>query len=298
MNVFFQKEELACEDYSQALVDLLDFKGQFDLCLDRSNWKFGQKHVNYLVLSWRICDELSLPLFMVDLNKAGNSNTNERLDLLERFGTIFGFNRIKSLIADREFIGQKWFVALHQKGIPFFMRIKENMLTPFGQDTLTVGRYFNHLNPKQNRKIYKTMYGLDVCLSGTCSKDNELVIVMTNQDLKASEILRIYKKRWSIEELFRKLKSSGFDLEKSHMTDPKRLVSLLIILGMATLVAYLAGKQVKIPFKQTVNYLLKSPFRQGLSQLRFYFAKSLKKTISWILKLLDAAKTVINKSDG
>jgi hypothetical protein len=36
----------------------------------------------------------------VDLDKVGNSNTGERLDLLEEFDEVFGFDRIKSLLAD------------------------------------------------------------------------------------------------------------------------------------------------------------------------------------------------------
>ena len=64
-------------------------------------------------------------MFM-ELDKAGNSNTAERLDLLEKFNKIFGFKRIKSLAADREFIGTKWFKELHKHNIPYFIRVKEN----------------------------------------------------------------------------------------------------------------------------------------------------------------------------
>ena len=45
----------------------------------------------------------------VELDKAGNSNTQERVDLLKNFDEVFGFLRIKSLMADRKFIGKKWF---------------------------------------------------------------------------------------------------------------------------------------------------------------------------------------------
>ena len=50
----------------------------------------------------------------VDLNKAGNSNTTERLDLLSKFNEVFGFHRVNSLMADREFIGVKWFNTLNK----------------------------------------------------------------------------------------------------------------------------------------------------------------------------------------
>jgi len=70
---------------------------------------------------------------------------------------------------------------------------------------------------------------------------------MTNQKLKASQILAQYRERWSIEELFRKLKTSGFHLENTHMKDSTRLVSLLIILGFGLLIAFLMGLDKPIP---------------------------------------------------
>jgi len=112
---------LCARAYGKAIVDLLGFKGKFDLCLDRTKWKFGTKNINYLVLSWRISKKISLPLLFVELDKAGNSNTTERLDLLKQFDEIFGFHRIKSLIADREFVGEKWFRALYQNKVPYFI---------------------------------------------------------------------------------------------------------------------------------------------------------------------------------
>jgi hypothetical protein len=198
LNVFFQ-EELSIKDYAKAIVDLIGFKGRFDLCLDRSNWKFGDKDTNYLVLSWRINKKISLPLMFVDLDKAGNSNTAERLDLLEVFNDVFGFHRIKSLMADREFIGKKWFKALNENKITYFIRIKENTLLPWGKDNpIQVKRLFQHLKWGQNRLVLKEMYGHSVYFAGTPSKPGELVIVMSNQDLKAKQILDKYRDRWSI----------------------------------------------------------------------------------------------------
>ncbi|PPE03310.1 hypothetical protein HCUR_01244 [Holospora curviuscula] len=91
------------------------------------------------------------------------------------------------------------------------------------------------------------MYGHMVCFAGLRKEDGALLIVMSNQNVTAKAILDTYKNRWSIEELFRKLKSSGFNWEGTHMKHDKRLVTLLIILGMATLGAYLSGLGTTIP---------------------------------------------------
>ena len=111
------------------------------------------------MLSWRINKELSFLLMFVDLDKVGNSNTGERLDLLEKFDEVFGFDRIKSLLADREFIGKEWFFVLCQSRTPFFIRMKENIRVPYGDKPLSVKHLFSHLRQGKSRLIEKEMYG-------------------------------------------------------------------------------------------------------------------------------------------
>ena len=230
----------------------------------------------------------------MDLDKAGNSNTTERLDLLEEFNEVFGFHRIKSLMADREFVGKKWFKALQKNKIPYFIRVKENTLLPWGKDkSIHVKNLFQHLTGRNNRLVEKEMYGHTVYFAGTPSKTGELVIVMTNQRLKATQILDKYRERWSIEELFRKLKTSGFHWENTHMKQSYRLISLLIILGFALLIACLMGQGNKIPWKKTLGCPLYSVFKQGLINFQFLVARSLTEAIEAILNLLERAQNVI-----
>lgn len=278
---------MSIEEYAQAIVDLIGRKGQFDLCLDRTNWQYGEKNINYLVLSWRITKDLSVPLMFVELNKAGNSNTKERIDLLEKFDKVFGFHRIQSLMADREFVGEKWFKMLNKNNIPYYIRIKENTLLPWGVEPIPAKNLFGYLNQKQTRLVEKEMYGGTVYFAGTRSKAGDLVIVMTNKKLKAEKILSRYRQRWSIEELFRKLKTSGFHWENTHMKKSERLVTLLIILCFALLIAFLLGKKEAIPWKKTIGYPLYSVFKQGLKNFQFLIAHSLQDTIDVVLNLLN-----------
>ena len=229
----------------------------------------------------------------IELDKAGNSNTQERIDLLEDFNEIFGFDRIKSLMADREFIGKKWFRMLDKNKISYFIRIKENTLLPWGKDSLNAERLFHHLTEGKFRLVEKEMYGGTVYFAGTRFKAGDLVIVMTNQNLTAKQILDQYLKRWSIEELFRKLKTSGFHWENTHMTHSYRLVSLLIILSFGVLIAYLMGIEDKIPWKKTLGCPLYSVFKQGLINFQRCVAHSLSGTIETILNLLERAKNVL-----
>jgi Transposase DDE domain len=290
-SAFFCNEELSPEEYAKAVVETLGFKGKFDLSLDRSNWKYGKKEINYLVLSWRINRHISIPLMFIELDKAGNSNTAERLDLLEKFNKIFGFDRIRSLAADREFIGKKWFKELHKYDIPYFIRVKENTLLPWGENNPIHARdLFQHLQGDQNRLVQKEMYGGTVYFVGIRSKSGDMVIVMSNQDLKASQILAKYRERWAIEELFRKLKTSGFHWENTHMVHSARLVSLLIILSFGVLIACLMGQEQKIPWKKTLDCPLYSVFKQGLIRFQFLLAQSVVGVLETLLNLLELAK--------
>ena len=134
------------------------------------------------------------------------------------------------------------------------------------------------------------MYGGTVYFAGTRSKAGDLVIVMTNKKLKAEKILARYRQRWSIEELFRKLKTSGFHWENTHMKKSERLVTLLIILCFALLIAFLLGKKDTIPWRKTIGYPLYSVFKQGLKNFQFLIAHSLHDTIDAILNLLNRLK--------
>ncbi|MBK8534610.1 MAG: hypothetical protein IPL59_05510 [Candidatus Competibacteraceae bacterium] len=52
---------------------------------------------------------LAIPIRWTLLDKRGNSNTQERIDLLAGFIKQFGKISILGLLADREFVGEKWF---------------------------------------------------------------------------------------------------------------------------------------------------------------------------------------------
>jgi hypothetical protein len=228
----------------------------------------------------------------VELDKEGNSNTRERLDLLKDFDEAFGFERINSLTADREFIGNRWFKDLNKHKIPYFIRVKQNTLIPWGDQPIQAAELFNHLKNYQTRLIEKEMYGSVVYFAGTTSESGELVIVMSNQLLTAPQILAKYLKRWSIEELFKKLKTSGFNWENTHMTKSARLVTLLIILTFGLLFASIVGYGQPIPWKKTLGCPLYSVFKQGLITLQFLLAKSLTLALQTILSALNSIQNL------
>ncbi len=114
---FFQHVSLP-EDWSARLVvRLLGLTGAWHLCLDRTNWKIGARDVNILMLAIAT-QRFRVPLMRTVLDKAGSSNTEERIALMRRYLALFGAGSVKLLLADREFIGLEWLNFIEASSIP------------------------------------------------------------------------------------------------------------------------------------------------------------------------------------
>ena len=164
------------------------------------------------------------------LDKRGNSNTQERIDLLAGFIKQFGKISILGLLADREFVGEKWFNYLKNEGIDFIIRIKKNAKTTNSQgQEVPVQNLFLHLKLAEQLTLEdsRLITGVKVYLTALRLKDGELLILASSK--KGQQSVEYYKERWQIETLFSGLKSRGFNLEETHVTDPERIKRLLII---------------------------------------------------------------------
>lgn len=72
--------------------------------MTRTNWKFGHANINIFMLGI-VYKGVAFPLLFTMLDKRGNSNSRERIDLINRFINLFGKDVIESVVADREFVG-------------------------------------------------------------------------------------------------------------------------------------------------------------------------------------------------
>jgi hypothetical protein len=232
--------------FTKLLYSLLPDNLPFMLSMDRTNWKFGQTDINILMLS--VCYKgVSIPLIWKLLPKRGNSNARERKEVLDTYIQFFGAESIKAFMADREFIGEEWFDDLIRQRIPFYIRIRNNMMIHrHGTPPIKAFWLFNNIKTgsyKHCGKLYYIGQNL-VYLSGSKSFNKETgkieftIIASFNQHDQA---LINYKERWQIETMFRAMKSSGFNLEDTHLTDLERISKLLAVLAIAFVWAYLAG---------------------------------------------------------
>lgn len=253
--------------------------GKWVLCMDRTDWKFGKIPINLLFLSVA-CKGVAIPLFVTILTKKGNSNTQERKDIILRFIELFGVDNIDFLAGDREFIGKEWFKWLIGQEIKFNMRIKDNFLIPNSKGQLKQVKYFfSHV--EITRVMSKKLFGLKIKLIGKRLIDGEYLIIATNSDLPN---LNEYAKRWKIELMFSAFKIRGFNFESTKVTQPEKLEKLIALLSITFCWAYAVGevrnKEKPITFRQDLNTLSKSIFHYGLEFIRTAFLNPIHKHTS------------------
>ena len=123
---FFASFVIEKDLIASVLLSLLPQKSSLLISIDRTNWMFGKTHINVFMLS--VCYEgIAFPLLWQMLEKKGNSNQQERIDLMQRFIPLFGKGCINAIVADREFIGSRWLGYLQAERIPFHIPIPDNM---------------------------------------------------------------------------------------------------------------------------------------------------------------------------
>ncbi len=260
---------------AKLIFSLLPNKKHLTLSIDRTNWKFGKTNINIFMLGV-VYQGVAFPLLFSMLNKRGNSNSQERIELIERFIHLFGAQPIDSIVADREFVGEKWIKFLNDNNLRYYIRIKSNfkVFIPKKNKWLKVFWLFNSY--KINEFVYYpniVKINEQLCYLSGCKliKGEYLILVSFNKPQNANYY---YKLRWQIEMTFRAMKSSGFDIEKTHLSDIQRIEKLILLVMIAFVWAYKVGiyihqnikpitikkhgRKAKTIFKTGLDYLTKS----------------------------------------
>uniref|UniRef100_UPI00137A64E9 transposase n=1 Tax=Deinococcus alpinitundrae TaxID=468913 RepID=UPI00137A64E9 len=206
--------------------------GKILMSLDRTTWEHGEAPLNLLVLG-AVVHGYTIPLVWIALNHTGNSHTRARMWLVLKLLQALPATRWKGLVADREFIGAEWFRFLRRQGIRRAIRIRKDTLV----DGLRAEEWFNDVQQGEFREVADKVcvFGEWLRVVATRSSTGDLLIIAT--DFGLWETRRLYKLRWSIECTFGSLKSRGFDLERTGVTQPKRLERLfgLVLLAWTSL---------------------------------------------------------------
>lgn len=195
MQRFMQKQNIDYTQVGKIIIELLDLKDNFILAMDRTNWKFGNKEINYLVVSV-VYESTSIPLVWKELNKKGNSNTEERKGIVLDLLKIIDVNKIKILIGDREFEGEEWFKFLQDNNIKYLVRLKSShLLKHFNGGKMQAGKIFEYLSKNEIESRKDKILGVSSLVVVKKLKSELLVVCTNNLNLKSKEILKCYKER-------------------------------------------------------------------------------------------------------
>ena len=280
---FFQFVRLDQEVAARLVVRMLDLERSTYLALDRTNWKLGSRDINILVLVLAIVTAVSACRCCSPSCRTKAAPIRAlRIALMRRYLALFGAASIRCLLADREFIGVEWMDFLNQNNIPFVIRVRIDMTV-----TLEDGRVWS-LATLLRRK--RARQGKVICqgrINGTAGSmrqpvhlvakrlgNGEWLIVATNRP-DPNQALNDYRRRWGIECLFGDAKTRGLNIEDTHITNPEKLASLIVIVMLAITWAYRCATKtmgLKAIPRKSHGRRHKSWFRIGLDALRDWIA--------------------------
>lgn len=206
--------------------------------------------------------------------------------------TLLGKQRINSLSADREFVGQDWFNYLLSEQIHFFIRIPKSYHIIVNGTSLKAELLLKSRSQcKLDNVTVLSIKGLSVAMKKVKDKQgkDDFLIVLTNT--VAHKALSGYRKRWSIEVMFQDFKKQGFCLEESHLSEPYKIVKLMYLVSVAYCFCLHAGfvyeKQMGAIPRKKHGYRAYSLFRKGLDLLRRVLFKKTDQAINIWHQLID-----------
>ena len=263
-------------EIARLVLRLLKIEGPYTIAIDRTEWQLGTQWVNVLMLSIAYRG-VSIPLFWTVLGEKGCSDDDERKEILQKFTRELGVESIRFVTADREFCSKEWLKYLIENKISFRLRIKGNhQITNVRGELVKASRLCRTLkiNERIELRGRRQLWQQSVCVAVCRKEDGDNVLVISNE--QSGRILLEYGERWKIETLFGILKTRGFRLEDTHVTQIERIAKLLSILTIAISWAMLAGElEVQTTPLKTKKHgrLEKSIFRLGFETLRKCFCQ-------------------------
>lgn len=251
---------------AKLLYQLFDFENQsYYLTMDRTSWRWGLFNINIFF----ICIETqkrAIPILWLILRKKGNTNTKQRIAMINRFISWFGRANILGVLADREFIGKAWFKHLKKQKIPFYIRVKSNTKVTNSQGTpVNASHLFHDLKPNEKRYLgLRKLYGMTLYITAArANEDSELMIIVSEQS--DPNAIDIYLNRWPIETFFFCLKSRGFNFEETRVFQRHRLKKLIAILA----IGYAWAIKIGLWLHHVKPIKLKKHGRPALSVFRY-----------------------------
>lgn len=228
------------------------------IAIDRSQWGC----INLLMVSL-IWERRAIPLYWSLLPKLGSSNFEEQTTNIQQVLPLFSEYKI-IVLGDREFCSVDLGNWLKEEGVSFCLRLRKNHCI---ETEHLVWQRLDELGIKpgsslyfQGKRVRKTRpaTGFDVACKwkrnyGGCQVEEAWFILTDLGSLPAA--INAYKQRMGIEEMFRDLKTGGYDLEGTSLKG-NRLINIIMLVALADSSAIFEGAEIRK--KQVEKYVHRS----------------------------------------
>lgn len=272
---FMSQYSLNDKVVAKLVLDLIGNPETVDLVMDRTDWKIGRYYLNMLALGIRH-KGCAIPILFALLPGKGSSNTVQRISLIDRFIALYGRNRINSISADREFVGKEWFKYLAKEKIKYFMRVKETTIMTFENGKkISAKKLFRALEVGYCATRSKPIVIFDqvcyIAAKRVRAKEGKTELLLIASLEKDQCPFENYRERWQVETMFKAMKSSGFNINKTHLKHTERIENLFKLVMIAYCWCYKMGvylhTQVKRISVKTHGRMQVSLFKHGLDYL-------------------------------
>jgi len=217
------------------------------IAIDRTNWGW----INLLMVSL-IWEQRAIPIYFELLQKKGSTNYEEQISACNKVLHLFS-NYKTVVLGDREFCSVKLASWLAQKKVYFCLRLKKNEYIELEAENWLqlkeLGLFPGTSLYLEGVKITKQKGFEKFNLAAKWKKKyqgwapEEGWFILTN--LESLDVaIRVYQKRFDIEEMFRDFKSGGYNLEETKVTD-FRLRAIILLLMIAYTTATFQGRKIK-----------------------------------------------------
>ena len=234
---------------------LLEKLPEIILIVDRTDWEKRRQYINILSVAVSYKGR-ALPLYWMVFGKKGSSSLEQWKQVL--FPVIIVLQQMSWLsdkqihihvVADREFASPKlaeWLKTIYDVAVT--LRIKASMYLT-GEDTpeIKVASLIRKMTKGSRHILYNQVltrdssFKMNVLLTWNKDYDEPLVVATTAENPVHADAT--YGQRFNIEHMHKDWKSNAFDLEKTRVTDPKRIETLLIPIAFAYILCVLEGEQ-------------------------------------------------------
>lgn len=214
--------------------------------------------------------------------KKGHLPAKMHLQLFTKLHDLLnGYEKVV-ILGDGEFDNHEVIEACSDWKWHFVFRTAKNTWIFDGRDEYKIGELapapFEIFMTVEDIAYTKKRYGpVNACVWHEKKWDNPLYL-LSNFEL-SFDTARYYNKRWSIETFFGDIKSRGFNIHKSKLTDSQRVAKLLIIACLAYILLFKLGENEQnspyIPKVTKKNRMDLSIFTLGKKLVEYCIKKAI-----------------------